>query len=438
MSGQLNQELKARGVAEVIVVLKEPIQPAAAAAAAAAPAGGASAEKAGTAARAVAKHFTVDEHAQTGALATAAATGRPMLAAERLGHAPKRKKSEEPPPAVRVYPNLGVMFGTVTREGLAGLRADPRVKAVTGAPPLSLIRPETVAAARLTAKYTWGIEALGVPELWKEGLTGKGIRIGHLDTGVDGKHPTMKGAIHKFTEFDDFGREVKPAPKPYDSDEHGTHTAATIAGRPVGGRHVGVAPGAKLVSAIVIEGGQVVARVLGGMDWAVGNKVRILSMSLGFRGWWEDFIPLMSILRARSVLPVFAVGNEGPGTSRSPGNYPEALSVGAYGENGKIAYFSSSQRFRRKTQPEVPDLVAPGVGVLSAKPGGREYQSMDGSSMATPHVAGLAALLMEADPKKSVDAIESAIFASCILKAGMAPERAGKGVPDAKRALRLL
>jgi subtilisin len=188
---------------------------------------------------------------------------------------------------------------------------------------------------------------------------------------------------------------------------------------------------------MVIEGGQVVARVLGGMDWVVARGARILSMSLGLAGWWTDFLPITRILRQRGVLPVFAVGNEGPGTSRSPGNYTEAISVGAFDRLGDVAPFSSSQRFERAVDPVVPDLVAPGVDVISARPGGG-FQSMRGSSMATPHVAGLAALLLEAKPTATVDELEGAIFGSCRREPGWAPERAGRGSPDGPRALELL
>ena len=79
--------------------------------------------------------------------------------------------------------------------------------------------------------YTWGLERLGAPALWERGLTGKGVLVGQLDTGVDGEHPTLQGAVAHFAEFDLMGREVTPPPKPKDSDEHGTHTAATIVGR---------------------------------------------------------------------------------------------------------------------------------------------------------------------------------------------------------------
>jgi len=329
------------------------------------------------------------------------------------------------------------MLGTVDGEGLAGLSTDPRVKGVVGAPTTQLLKPHRVAGARMARTITWGIEDLGVPALWKQGLTGRGIRIGHLDTGVDGAHPAFRGAIDEFAEFDQCGREVSPAPPAHDSDGHGTHTAGTIAGRAVRGVRIGVAPGARLVSGIVIEGGDLVARVLAGINWAIGHGIRILNLSLGLAGLSEDFVPLTRILRSRNILPVFAVGDHGANTSIAPGNNPKALSVGSYDQSGAVWLYSSSQRFRRKQDRVVPNLVGPGVGVLSARPGGG-FRFMSGTSMATPHIAGLAALLMEAKPGKTVDQVEAAIFRSCQLKPGTTADRAGLGVPNASRALALL
>lgn len=350
----------------------------------------------------------------------------------------ERARKQRAAPPVRYYPNLGIAFGTIDVNGLTKLKNEKGlVAAVAGAPQMSLIRPTRTTAAKVTRTVTWGIEALGVPALWKEGLTGKGVLVGHLDTGVDGKHPALKKAIKYFAEFDVLGIEVRPTPSPHDTDGHGTHTAATIAGRTCSGKSIGVAPEAELASAVVIEGGDVVARVLAGMDWAVGKKVKVLSMSLGFRGWWDDFESLTDILRARGVLPVFAVGNEGPGTSRSPGNYWQALSVGAIDKQLAVADFSSSQRFRRRRDPLVPDIVAPGVEIVSAKPGSG-YQAMDGTSMATPHIAGVAALLWQAKPRATVNEVETAIFQSCRLAPTMPAERANRGLPDAAAAVKLL
>jgi subtilisin family serine protease len=301
---------------------------------------------------------------------------------------------------------------------------------------LRLIRPVSATAATAEPGYTWGLKALGVDTLHQQGITGKGVLVGHLDTGVDASHPALAGVVKVFAEFDSLGNLV-PGATPSDSGEHGTHTAGTIAAQPVQGVRFGVAPGAQLASAMVIEGGNVLARILGGLNWVVGQKARVVSMSLGLPGTSDAFLAITRILRARGVLPVFAVGNEGPGTSRYPGNYSEALSVGAMGSAGNVADFSSSQRFKRKKDPVVPDLLGSGVAVISCVPGGK-YMQMSGTSMATPHIAGLAALLMEAKPNKTIDQIEAAIFASCTLKPGMLASRANRGFPNAVKALGLV
>ena len=440
MSLQITQQLKATGIAQVIVVLKSPAAAAEATRSAVrgATRSGAFALTAAAPASPFAgleRYFTQSDLSINSQIADAG-LANPVRLGLTSGITRSPRKSEPPPP-VHVYPNLGIMLGTVTREGLAGLRSDDRVATVAGAPQFNLIKPMRVAAATLKTDITWGIKALGVTELWKQGLTGKGVRVAHLDTGADGTHPALRTAIVSFAELDAFGRVVKPSPAAHDTGEHGTHTAATIAGRQVQGRSVGVAPNAEIASAIVIEGGNVIARLLGGMDWALTQGVTVLSMSLGLPGFLEDFVPVTRILRTRNVLPVIAAGNEGAGRTRSPGNYAEALSVGAVNEQFIVAPFSSSQRFARKSDPIVPDVVAPGVDVISAKPGGG-FQSMDGTSMATPHVAGLAALLFEAKKGATIDEVERAIFASCKPGPGMTQDRGNRGVPDAVKALQLL
>jgi subtilisin len=442
MSSQISQELKASGIAQVIVIFKSPAAVAGASAISGA-AAGARRVPTGASAPALAgleTYFASSELSQESALARAG-VARAVSLNEATSLAVRSIRQPppppQPPPAVHFYPNLGIMLGTVTRAGLAGLRSDARVDTVTGAPQFSLIRPQVVAAAALKTKVTWGIDALGIPTLWKQGLSGKGVRVAHLDTGADGKHPALKNAFADFAEFDFAGQLVTPSPLPHDTDDHGTHTAATIAGRVVKGQHVGVAPGAELASAIVIEGGDIIKRILGGMDWAVSKGMRVLNMSLGIRGFLEDFLPVTQILRARNVLPVMAVGNEFAGTSRSPGNYPEALSVGAVDEKKVVAPFSSSQRFVRTREPIVPDMVGPGVDVISAKPKGG-FQLMSGTSMATPHIAGLAALLFEASPGATVDQVEQAIFQSCQRGPGMSLDRANRGFPSAVQALAAL
>src|SRR5438552_13476359 len=166
-------------------------------------------------------------------------------------------------PAVFHYPRLGVSLGYADRDGVAALEAHPEVEAIYAGHTVGIVRPVRVAAATLRQKLTWGLRALRVDKLWAQGLTGKGVRVGHLDTGVDAGHPALKGRVAAFAEWDMLGNRM-PDTAPHDTDQHGTHTAGTIAGKAVGGRSIGVAPECELYSGLVIEGGAALARVLGG------------------------------------------------------------------------------------------------------------------------------------------------------------------------------
>jgi subtilisin family serine protease len=416
MDTQIEQQIAAVGHANVLLALSPGVIEAAKGAAAA-----------GAAYEDLEQYFVQPDPQQTVALEVAST--RSMRRRIKTPAAVER-------PKVRIYPRLGLALGFVDATGAAALSRNTKVAAMHAILGLSLIRPVSVAAAGAREKPTWGIELLKVPTLWDNGYDGKGVIVGHLDTGVDGSHPALKGAIAAFAEFDFAGDEVARA-KPRDSGEHGTHTAGTIGGRPVPRGTFGVAPGAKLASALVIEGGQVNARILAGLEWILSRNARILSMSLGLRGYTPAFETLIDSLRRNNVLPVIAVGNEGPDSSRSPGNYDKVLSVGAFASDETVADFSSSQKFARAHDRFVPDLVAPGVDILSCIPNGR-YARMDGSSMATPHIAGLAALLLQAKPEATADELESAILGSCKRPTTMPDYRANRGVPDAVQALKLL
>jgi subtilisin family serine protease len=416
ISSSVNETIAAIGYAKVIVALNRGTA-----------AADATTKKA--AEGSIEQHFMIPSQPQAESL---------VASARRFASRSRRSRPAEPEASrlVRVYQNLGLAIGFVDAGGLAGLAADSQVQDVVKAPELSLIRPVEARDAKLTTTTTWGIKRLKADLLWQAGFTGKGSLVGHLDTGVDGTHPALSGAIGSFAEFDMAGNQV-PGAKPTDSGEHGTHTAGTIVGRAGTKGAFGMAPDAKLASAMVIEGGQVIDRILAGMDWIVGEGVRVMSMSLGLRGFTPAFQTVIDALRAANVLPVIAVGNEGPNTSRSPGNYANVLSVGAMDANDKVADFSGSQQFNRPIDPLTPDLVGPGVAVLSSVPGGR-FMEMDGSSMATPHIAGLAALLLQARPTATATQLEKAIRDSCTRPAGMPQDRANLGVPDAVKAFTLL
>ncbi len=199
-----------------------------------------------------------------------------------------------------------------------------------------------------------------------------------------------------------------------------------------------MAPGCQLVSAAVIEGGDQVARVLAGVDWMLNFPVRVLNLSLGFPGYFDQYIPLLAKLLGKGVLPVFAIGNDGPGTSCSPANYPQALSVGAVDAQGSVDPSSGSESFPRKVNPLVPDLVMPGVDIVSANAGEGNFRLDSGTSMAAPHLAGLAALLIEACPTATAEQLQMAVCQSCARMPAMQVDRVNLGMPDAVKALAVL
>lgn len=262
------------------------------------------------------------------------------------------------------------------------------------------------------------------------------IQIGHLDTGVDGMHPTLSDKITSFLVFDANGERIYDV-LPHDSRGHGTHTAGIVCGGLSNGQAIGVAPNAKLCSGVVIEGGKPLFRVLSGLDWMLEQGVRVLCVSLGIPGYNRIFEIILSRLRQQGTLCVFPIGNSGRKLSHSPANYPGVLAVGAVDQENRVPKFSSSQTFDRPNDSVKPNLVAPGVDILSAEPGGG-LSTQSGTSMAAAHVAGVAALLFQAKPDATVDVVEHALLTSCLALARVSPSRCGHGLVNPVGALEVL
>ena len=148
---------------------------------------------------------------------------------------------------------------------------------------MSLAEVKTLPARVLENKASaWGIPVGGLAARGAYGASGKGVKVGVLDTGVDASHPDLQGKVADWAEFDSNGEEV-PNSQPHDTARHGTHVAGTIAGGRSSGRWIGMAPDAKLAVAIALDGvqGGTDAQVLAGIDWAVDRGVDVLNMSLG-------------------------------------------------------------------------------------------------------------------------------------------------------------
>ncbi len=239
--------------------------------------------------------------------------------------------------------------------------------------------PAPKPAAPADPEIPWGIRRVNAPAAWSRTL-GRGARVAVIDTGIDPTHPELAGVV-----AGGFNAVNPAAPGDYTDDQgHGTHVAGTIAAARNGEGVVGVAPGAKLYGVKVLdkEGNGDYSTIIAGIDWAVKNRMHVVNMSLGADEGLEALRLAVAAAARAGVIIVAAAGNSS-GPVSFPALYPEVVAVSASDPSDKMAFFSSFG-------PEV-DFIAPGVGVKSLALGGG-FATHDGTSMACPHVAGLAAL----------------------------------------------
>jgi len=306
----------------------------------------------------------------------------------------------------------------------------------------------------LRSASEWGIEKIKAPAVWAMGITGKGIVIAGQDTGYDWTHPDLVSAYrgssketvkHDYHWFDAIDK-ASPLNKdtlnpcgysikiPCDDDVHGTHTMGTMVGKNLSGTSIGVAPGATWIGARNMERGYGNPfSYLACFDWFLAprdlagkNPNPLLSPHVINNSWScptmegclnnhiELFEKAVSLLRKAGIMVVVSAGNDG-GSCETMNEIPVtvsgAFSIGATRSNDSIASFSSRGPALIQGKKVIkPDVSAPGVSVKSALPG-KKYGVQSGTSMAGPHVAGLAALLFSANPSLigQVDKVEQII-----------------------------
>lgn len=232
-----------------------------------------------------------------------------------------------------------------------------------------------------------GVHMAKATEQWLKGNTGEGVVVAVIDTGIDYDHPDLIDNIiggKDFTGGNDY----------MDRNGHGTHVAGVIAASNSGNGIVGMAPNAKLLAlkALADDGVGDIGWTLAALRYAIDQDVDVINMSIG----GPDTPKLRALVQEaynKGIIIVAASGNEGDGDEETleysyPGAYPEVIQVGAVDMFNKTAYFSN-------TNDEV-DVLALGVEVLSTFPD-NTYARIDGTSMAAPHVAGAAALILSMD-----------------------------------------
>ncbi|MEW1643060.1 S8 family serine peptidase [Streptomyces sp. NPDC091219] len=266
------------------------------------------------------------------------------------------------------------------------------------------------------------VPQIGAPKAWAAGYTGKGVKIAVLDTGVDAAHPDLRTQVIA-------SRNFSTAADANDHFGHGTHVASIAAGTGAKshGTYKGVAPDAKILNGKVLDdsGSGDDSGILAGMEWAAQQGADIVNLSLGGQDT-PGIDPLEAevnkLSAEKGILFAIAAGNEGPESIGSPGSADAALTVGAVDGNDKLADFSS-------TGPRVgdgaikPDVTAPGVDITAAAAPGSVidkevgenppgYLTLSGTSMATPHVAGAAAILKQEHPSWGYAELKGALTGS--------------------------
>jgi serine protease AprX len=311
---------------------------------------------------------------------------------------------------------------------IAALEADPDVLAIYQDAPVH-------------AFLNTSVPLIQVPRVWETGLTGEGVHIAIVDTGIDLHHPDFVGRIGGTADFTGEGL--------LDRHGHGTHCASIAAGSGAadGGSYRGVAPKATIYAAKVLrsDGQGMMSDVMAGVEWAVAQNVQVISLSLGGIGPSDGKDALSDLCNAAveaGVVVVTAAGNDGPHyyTVGPPGAAAKVITIGACDDREQIATFSS--RGPTADGRLKPDVVLPGVEVIAARAEGTtmgsvidaHYVAASGTSMAAPHCAGLCALLLQGEPELVPEQIKARLIATAV-SLNTDPYAQGAGRADAWRAV---
>ncbi len=317
-------------------------------------------------------------------------------------------------------PDFGGVMGGLPK--FSSSAKTPRTVPAPAAP-----QPSAPDPSLIQGEVPWGIARVKAPDLWDKNnpaTMGAGVNVAVIDTGIDCSHPDLSCNLSEGVNF------VDPTVAPMDDQGHGTHVSGTIAARWDGHGVVGVAPLAHVIPVKVLDstGGGSVSNIVRGINWAASQGVDVINMSLGSPQTSPSLEKAVNNALRKGVTIVAASGNEGPDNAPSyPGAYPGVIAVGASDKNDQLASFSS--------QGDYVSFIAPGVDVISTAPGGK-YAQHSGTSMASPHVAGLAAIAVAMGargPQAVAQALSNAASRLCSASTCLPAAAEGVGLPEATK-----
>ncbi|MBI4655826.1 MAG: S8 family serine peptidase [Elusimicrobia bacterium] len=267
----------------------------------------------------------------------------------------------------------------------------------------------------------WGIKRVNAAGAWSV-IDGKGVKVGVVDTGVDYTHPDIA------PNYAGGYNAIKPDQPPLDDHGHGTHVSGTIGAIKDLKGVAGVAPKVFIYGVKVLDknGSGSYSSVIAGIEWCVNNGINVINMSLGGSQTTASMEKAVKAAYDKGVVVVCAAGNDS-GPVGYPAKYAESIAVSASNSSDKIASFSSRG-------PEI-DFIAPGVSVYSTFKGGG-YKTLSGTSMACPHMAGLAALVVQLGITKPEEVKQT--LAKAAVSLNLKPEEQGAGLVDAGKLITTL
>jgi subtilisin len=268
-------------------------------------------------------------------------------------------------------------------------------------------------------RIPWGVRHIRAPDIWSRS-TGKRVKIGVVDTGIDYYHPDLRGRISRGINL------IHRSMLPHDDNGHGTHIAGTIAASNGQNGMLGVSPGALIypIKAFDHNGTAYVSDIIAGIDWCVRNRMNIINMSFGMRQYSSALHDAVRRAHQAGIVIVASSGNDGKRTMVDyPARLPQTISVGAITRSNAVAAFSNKGK-------DI-DIYAPGDKIHSTWLSGK-YNELSGTSMATSHVSGTIALLLESKPSLTPNELKT------ILKDSASPVRNTRTRSVIKRGLNAL
>jgi subtilisin len=277
-----------------------------------------------------------------------------------------------------------------------------------------------------TQTIPWGVRRVGVPKLPISIIKGNRIKVGVLDTGIDLFHPDLAANLAEGVNI------ISPRSQPNDDNGHGTHVAGTVAALYNQLGVVGVSPFTQIyaIKCFDSDGNSNISDIVRGIEWAIQQKVNVLNMSFGSDQPSDALRNAINKAYSSGIVLIASAGNDGTANSVDyPARYPVVIAVGATNQNNRIASFSS--------RGKQVDVIAPGEDILSTSNNGG-YETLSGTSMSSPHVSGLVALMLGKYPSLTPRQVNYVLRRTAIKLSGVPSSAQGAGFTYAPRIFRFL